>query len=69
MGVMGAAPVVRSRLVEWSLVAAVIIALAMAFADRADVPRHIILSLASDQAEVSGLLIARSHLLRGSRCS
>lgn len=32
MGVMGAMPVARSRLVEWSLVAAVIIALALAFA-------------------------------------
>ena len=32
MAVMGATPVARSRLVEWSLVAAVIIALALAFA-------------------------------------
>lgn len=38
-------------------------ALAMAFADRPDVPRHIVLSLASDHADVSGLLIARSPLL------
>ena len=38
-------------------------ALAMAFADRSDAPRHIVLSLAADQAEVSGLLIARSPLL------
>lgn len=37
--------------------------LAMGFADRTDVPRHIVLSLAADQAEVSGLLIARSPLL------
>ncbi len=32
MAVMGATPVVRSRLVEWSTVAAVIVALALAFA-------------------------------------
>lgn len=38
-------------------------ALAMAFADRQDAPRHVVLSLAADQAEVSGLLIARSPLL------
>lgn len=38
-------------------------ALAMNFADRIDAPRHIVLSLAADQAEVSGLLIARSPLL------
>lgn len=38
-------------------------ALAIAFADRPDVPRHIVLSLASDHADVSGLLIARSPLL------
>lgn len=38
-------------------------ALAMALADRADAPRHIVLSLAGDSAEVSGLLIARSPLL------
>lgn len=37
--------------------------LAMSFADRIDAPRHIVLSLAADQAEVSGLLIARSPLL------
>ena len=39
-------------------------ALAMAFLDRADVPRHIVLSLATDQAEVAGLLIARSPILQ-----
>lgn len=38
-------------------------ALAMGFADRPDVPRHIVLGLAADQVEVSGLLIARSPLL------
>lgn len=37
--------------------------LAMAFADERHAPRHIVLSLAADQAEVSGLLIARSPLL------
>lgn len=38
-------------------------ALALAFADRNDAPRHIILSLAADQSEVAGLLVARSPLL------
>jgi uncharacterized protein (DUF2336 family) len=38
-------------------------ALAMEFADRLEAPRHIVLNLAADQAEVSGLLIARSPLL------
>lgn len=37
--------------------------LAMAFADRLDAPRHIVLHLARDQAEVSAMLIARSPLL------
>lgn len=37
--------------------------LAMAFADRRDAPRHIVLHLARDQAEVSAMLIARSPLL------
>lgn len=38
--------------------------LAIAFAEQRDVPRHIILSLAADQPEVSALLIARSPLLK-----
>lgn len=38
-------------------------ALAMAFADRRDVPRHIVLGLAADQPEVSALLVARSPAL------
>lgn len=38
-------------------------ALALEFADRPEVPRHIVLGLASDEAEVSALLIARSPLL------
>ena len=38
-------------------------ALAVAFADRLDAPRHLVLSLADDQPEVSALLIARSPLL------
>lgn len=38
-------------------------ALAFAFADRADAPRHLVLNLAADQPEVSGLLIARSPIL------
>jgi uncharacterized protein (DUF2336 family) len=38
-------------------------ALAMIFADRPEAPRHIVLSLAADQSEVSALLIARSPLL------
>lgn len=37
--------------------------LAMAFAERRDAPRHIVLHLARDQAEVSAMLIARSPLL------
>lgn len=38
-------------------------ALAQAFADRADVPRHIAVTLAGDQPQVGALLIARSPLL------
>ena len=38
-------------------------ALAMAFADKRDAPRHLVLSLAADQPEVSAVLIARSPLL------
>lgn len=37
--------------------------LAMAFADRREAPRHIVLHLARDQAEVSAMLVARSPLL------
>jgi uncharacterized protein (DUF2336 family) len=38
-------------------------ALAMAFAERADAPRHIVLALAADQPEVSGRVLAHSpHL-------
>ncbi|HRE20753.1 MAG TPA: DUF2336 domain-containing protein, partial [Rhabdaerophilum sp.] len=37
--------------------------LARAFADRLDAPRHLVLHLARDQAEVSAMLIARSPLL------
>jgi uncharacterized protein (DUF2336 family) len=38
-------------------------ALAVVFADRADAPRHIVLSLAADQPQVGALLIARSPIL------
>lgn len=38
-------------------------ALAMAFADRREAPRHLVLSLAGDQPDVAAMLIARSPLL------
>jgi uncharacterized protein (DUF2336 family) len=38
-------------------------ALAIAFSEQPAAPRHIVLGLATDQAEVAGLLIARSPLL------
>lgn len=38
-------------------------ALALAFADRSEAPRHLVLSLATDQPEVAAVMIARSPLL------
>lgn len=38
-------------------------ALAVAFADRREAPRHLVLSLAGDQPDVAAMLIARSPLL------